>query len=71
MNANSKGNVLAAPSLWNERMSCMRDFSWRYFESTGEIDAYLLYKEHQYIVGDTRKHDAESTLESEGDIGTE
>jgi len=29
----------------------MRDFSWRYFESTGEIDAYLLYKEHQNIVG--------------------
>jgi hypothetical protein len=49
----------------------MRDFSWRYFESTGEIDAYLLYKEHQYIVGDTRNHDAESSLESEGDIRTE
>ena len=29
----------------------MRDFSWRYFESTGEIDAYLLYKEHQVICG--------------------
>jgi len=48
----------------------MRDFSWRYFESTGEIDAYLLYKEHQTIVGDTRK-DAESTLETDGDIRTE
>lgn len=22
----------------------MRDFSWKYFTSTGNIDAYLLYK---------------------------
>lgn len=29
----------------------MRDFSWRYFERTGEIDAYLLYKEHQTVCG--------------------
>jgi hypothetical protein len=29
----------------------MRDFSWRYFERTGEIDAYLLFKEHQTICG--------------------
>ncbi|GAX91510.1 YqzL family protein [Effusibacillus lacus] len=27
----------------------MRDFSWRYFCATGEIDAYLLYKEHEAL----------------------
>jgi len=36
----------------------MRDFSWRYFESTGEIDAYLLYKEHQNVCSQ-QKQDAE------------
>ncbi|MFC4767965.1 YqzL family protein [Effusibacillus consociatus] len=25
----------------------MRDFLWRYFCATGEIDAYLLYKESE------------------------
>jgi hypothetical protein len=23
----------------------MRDFSWKYFSITGDVDAYLLYKE--------------------------
>ncbi|NBI29377.1 YqzL family protein [Chengkuizengella marina] len=23
----------------------MRDFSWKYFINTGDVDAYLLYKE--------------------------
>ncbi|WP_281888200.1 YqzL family protein [Paenibacillus sp. YYML68] len=23
----------------------MRDFSWKYFSMTGDVDAYLLYKE--------------------------
>ncbi|MGG1877697.1 YqzL family protein [Paenibacillus cisolokensis] len=23
----------------------MRDFSWKYFTMTGDVDAYLLYKE--------------------------
>ena len=27
----------------------MRDFLWKYFSMTGEIDAYLLYKEHEEI----------------------
>lgn len=53
-----------APSLWNERMSYMRDFSWRYFESTGEIDAYLLYKEHQTIcAGNSRMEEPIPVLE--------
>lgn len=42
----------------------MRDFSWRYFESTGEIDAYLLYKEHQTICS-TCKDDADPVLEQQ------
>ncbi|GIO34174.1 MULTISPECIES: YqzL family protein [Paenibacillus] len=24
----------------------MRDFSWKYFAMTGDVDAYLLYKEY-------------------------
>ncbi|GGJ09244.1 hypothetical protein GCM10010885_17900 [Alicyclobacillus cellulosilyticus] len=27
----------------------MRDFSWRYFTLTGDIDAYLLYKAHERL----------------------
>ncbi|MCF8563342.1 YqzL family protein [Alicyclobacillus tolerans] len=30
----------------------MRDFSWRYFTLTGDIDAYLLYKEHESVQSD-------------------
>lgn len=28
-----------------ERMRTMKDFSWKYFCTTGQIDAYLLYKD--------------------------
>ncbi|WP_169725455.1 YqzL family protein [Alicyclobacillus contaminans] len=31
----------------------MREFSWRYFTLTGDIDAYLLYKRHQELVEDS------------------
>ncbi len=27
----------------------MRDFLWNYFSKTGEIDVYLLYKEHEAV----------------------
>lgn len=27
----------------------MRDFSWKYFALTGDIDAYLLYKRHEQL----------------------
>lgn len=27
----------------------MRDFSWKYFMTTGTVDAYLLYKEYEKI----------------------
>jgi hypothetical protein len=51
-------------------MSYMRDFSWRYFESTGEIDAYLLYKEHQYVCG-TPCNEAEEGFEQEAAVSVE
>jgi hypothetical protein len=41
----------------------MRDFSWSYFEETGAIDAYLLYKEHENIVKPVQ--DQESTFGEE------
>lgn len=28
----------------------MRDFLWNYFSRTGEIDVYLLYKEHEAMI---------------------
>jgi YqzL-like protein len=30
-------------------MVWLRDFSWQYFTMTGDIDAYLLYKQHQEL----------------------
>lgn len=30
----------------------MRDFSWKYFSITGDVDAYLLYKEYQVQPGE-------------------
>ncbi|ALS21317.1 MULTISPECIES: YqzL family protein [Paenibacillus] len=30
----------------------MRDFSWKYFSITGDVDAYLLYKEYQIQPGE-------------------
>lgn len=33
-------------------MIWLRDFSWRYFTMTGDIDAYLLYKAHEQIARD-------------------
>lgn len=38
----------------------MKDFSWKYFSMTGDVDAYLLYKE---ISNDSE----EPVLESEED----
>ncbi|USG63854.1 YqzL family protein [Brevibacillus ruminantium] len=29
----------------------IKDFSWSYFASTGDIHAYLLYKEHHQTSG--------------------
>lgn len=33
----------------------MRDFSWKYFSITGDVDAYLLYKEFQIQSGERPK----------------
>jgi hypothetical protein len=40
----------------------MRDFSWQYFSLTGDVDAYLLYKE---INIDSDTEDAEEDLNTE------
>ncbi|TCP53327.1 YqzL-like protein [Tumebacillus sp. BK434] len=49
----------------------MRDFSWRYFESTGEIDAYLLYKACQNLNQDCGAETAEPSFETEMEARTE
>lgn len=38
----------------------LRDFSWRYFTLTGDIDAYLLYRSHQEIVNDSEDANIDS-----------
>lgn len=30
----------------------MRDFSWKYFAMTGDVDAYLFYRETEAPAGD-------------------
>lgn len=37
----------------------LRDFSWSYFASTGDIHAYLLYREHHQnsVVSETTEYD--------------
>jgi hypothetical protein len=44
----------------------MRDFSWKYFTVTGNIDAYLLFKEHSNVntLADTGMETA-ATVEAE------
>lgn len=49
----------------------MRDLSWRYFESTGEIDAYLLYKACQNLNQDCGCDVAEQNFEHELEARTE
>ncbi|MCQ6558319.1 YqzL family protein [Paenibacillus mendelii] len=48
----------------------MRDFSWKYFTLTGDVDAFLLYKEmDQMAASDTMQDGDESlgTADSDGD----
>lgn len=35
----------------------MRDFSWQYFAITGDVDAYLLYRDIQSRLDDTEWED--------------
>ncbi|QSO46102.1 YqzL family protein [Alicyclobacillus mengziensis] len=37
----------------------MREFSWRYFTLTGDIDAYLLYKRHEALMEDDEQQETE------------
>lgn len=39
----------------------MRDFLWTYFSVTGEIDAYLLYKQHESLAGARRSEQDEAS----------
>ncbi|MCY0900759.1 MAG: YqzL family protein [Firmicutes bacterium] len=47
--------------LRTERMIAMRDFLWTYFSVTGEIDAYLLYKQHESLAGARRSEQDEAS----------
>jgi len=38
-------------------MTWLRDLSWRFFTLTGDIDAYLLYKEQEEVAA-TNWHEA-------------
>lgn len=40
----------------------MRDFSWKYFAMTGDVDAYMLFKEANTVFGQTTD---EATLEEQ------
>lgn len=41
----------------------MRDFTWNYFSQTGDVNAYLLYKE--IIDGGAREENGEEEAEGE------
>lgn len=43
----------------------MKDFSWQYFSLTGDVDAYLLYKE---INNDSDSDGTEEDLNTESDV---
>ena len=46
----------------------MRDFSWKYFAMTGDVDAYLLYKQagepslsgDELLMGEEKEYDEEA-----------
>jgi len=43
----------------------MRDFSWKYFAMTGDVDAYLLYKETGGSLGEEASTAEELSFEEE------
>ena len=45
----------------------LRNFSWNYFASTGDIDAYLLYREHPDSVGFMEEELGESVPSDAGE----
>ncbi|MCY0877122.1 MAG: YqzL family protein [Firmicutes bacterium] len=44
----------------------MRDFLWQYFSKTGEIDAYLLYKQHELVVSNAAGYDTAASDSEQG-----
>ncbi|MBB3127316.1 hypothetical protein FHS19_001970 [Paenibacillus rhizosphaerae] len=45
----------------------MRDFSWKYFAMTGDVDAYLLYKQAAGMTADEAETAAAAQLLDETD----
>lgn len=45
----------------------LRDFSWRVFASTGDIHAYLLYRDHHQADGTTEETSFDFAQEELGD----
>jgi hypothetical protein len=45
----------------------LRDFSWRVFASTGDIHAYLLYRDHHQILSSQQEESADFAREELGD----
>lgn len=41
----------------------MQDFSWNVFAATGNIESYLLYKEHEKKLMEDLEHDEEDEVE--------
>ncbi|MDF2718731.1 MAG: YqzL-like protein, partial [Paenibacillus sp.] len=50
-----------------ERMNRMRDFSWKYFTMTGDVESYLLFKEidHQ---ANTEPEEEEDLIPDDTDL---
>jgi hypothetical protein len=49
----------------------VRDFTWQVFTQTGDIEAYLLYKEVHHFGASELGTDIASEEEEEGHIGDE
>ncbi|EFM12772.1 MULTISPECIES: YqzL family protein [Paenibacillus] len=48
----------------------MRDFSWKYFALTGNVDAFLLYKEmHQFSQDELASDGIPDELQEQGEEG--
>ena len=45
----------------------MRDFSWKYFSMTGDVDAYLLYKQINGQEGDEPEAEEDAAAEDRAD----
>lgn len=43
----------------------MRDFSWKYFIMTGDVDAYLLYREMDGDVDDEEEVESQAGYQEE------